>query len=389
MIDFRNTEIAFRSKSNADLRRAQMLFTAMGKRWIVQGGKHLSRFASVIHFPIGWALKPTIYRQFVGGENLQECIAVAKTLKDSGIWSIFDNSVEGGGTEEFTRANFEEAIRSIVFTKEQERVAYSVFKPTALAPADVLEKASEGKPLTADEQQIYSRFVERFDALCKKAFEMDVRILVDAEEYCYQAEIDRLTEEAMRKYNQQRAIVFATLQMYRHDRMPYLKYLYEDATKHNYIAGVKFVRGAYMERERARAKRMGYLDPICPNKQATDDNYDSALRYSIDNIDRFEVFNGTHNEKSNLLLASLLQQKGIAKDDQRVFFAQLYGMSDNISYNLSNAGYNVAKYVPYAPVKDVLPYLIRRAEENTAIAGQTSRELELINTEVKRRKNVE
>ncbi|KGN77968.1 proline dehydrogenase [Porphyromonadaceae bacterium COT-184 OH4590] len=389
MINFKNTEIAFRSKSNADLRRAQILFSAMGKRWIVQGGKHMSLFASAIHFPIGWALKPTIYRQFVGGENLQECTAVAKSLKDSGIWSIFDNSVEGGGKEEFTQANFEEAIRSIIFTKEQECVAYSVFKPTALAPADVLEKASEGNPLTTEEQQIYSRFVERFDALCKKAFEMDVRILVDAEEYCYQAEIDRLTKEAMRKYNQKRAIVFTTLQMYRHDRMPYLEHLYEDATKNNYIAGVKFVRGAYMERERARAKRMGYLDPICPNKQATDDNYNAALHYSIDNIERFEIFNGTHNEKSNLLLASLLEDKGIAKDDQRVFFAQLYGMSDNISYNLSDAGYNVAKYVPYAPVKDVLPYLIRRAEENTAIAGQTSRELELINSEIKRRKNAQ
>ncbi len=386
MIDFRNTEIAFGSKSDADLRRAQLLFKAMGKRWIVQSGKHLSKMASAIHFPIGWALKPTIYRQFVGGEDLQECVAVAQSLKKSGIWSIFDNSVEGGGSEEFVKANFEEALRSIVFTKENERVAYSVFKPTALAPSDVLEKASEGKQLTDDERQIYSRFVERFDALCKKAFEMNVRILVDAEEYCYQAEIDRLTEEAMRKYNQKRAIVFATLQMYRHDRMPYLEYLYDDAQKHGYIAGVKFVRGAYMERERARAKRMGYPDPICPNKQATDDNFDNALRYSIEHIDRFEIFCGTHNEKSNLLLASLLKEKGIASNDQRIFFAQLYGMSDNISYNLANAGYNVAKYVPYAPVKDVLPYLIRRAEENTSIAGQTSRELELINTEVKRRK---
>lgn len=386
MIDFKNTEIAFRSKSNADLRRAQLLFKAMSKHWIVQSGKYISKFASSINFPIGWALKPTIYRQFVGGENLQDCTAVARNLKESGIWSIFDNSVEGGGSEEFTKSNFEEAIRSIVFTKENERVAYSVFKPTALAPADVLEKASEKKTLTEYEKQIYNRFVERFDALCQKAFELDVRILVDAEEYCYQPEIDRLTEKAMRKYNQKRAIVFATLQMYRHDRMNYLKYLYDDSRKHGYIAGVKFVRGAYMERERARAKRMGYLDPICPDKQATDDNYDSALRYSIDHIDSFEVFNGTHNEKSNLLLANLLEEKGIAPNDQRVFFAQLYGMSDNISYNLANAGYNVAKYVPYAPVKDVLPYLIRRAEENTAIAGQTSRELELINTELKRRR---
>lgn len=386
MIDFRNTEIAFRSKSNKDLRRAKLLFWAMSKRWVVQTGKYLAEFAQKIHFPIGWALKPTIYSHFVGGENLEECVPVAKSLRDSGVWSIFDNSVEGGGEEEFLKANFEEAIRSIVFTKENEKVAYSVFKPTALAPAAILEKKSEGGELTAEEENIYQRFEERFDKLCQKAYEEDVRILVDAEDYCYQAEVDRLTEVAMRKYNKKRAIVFATLQMYRHDRMKYLNYLLEDAKKEGYISGIKFVRGAYMEKERERAARMGYEDPICKDKPATDANYDAGLRFVMDNIDQMELFSGTHNEYSNLLLAELIEQKGLAKDDSRIFFAQLYGMSDNISYNLTDAGYNVAKYVPYAPIKGVLPYLIRRAEENTAIAGQTSRELDLIETEMKRRK---
>ena len=386
MIDFRNTEIAFRSKSDGDLRRAKLLFKCMSKRWIVKSGKYLSEIAQAIHFPIAWALKPTIYSQFVGGENLQECIPVAKSLREFGVWSIFDNSVEGGGTEEFIRENFDEAVRSIIFTKENEKVAYSVFKPTALAPAEILEKKSEGRELTEEEAKIYERFVERFDLLCKKAFEEDVRILVDAEDYCYQAEVDRLTEAAMRKYNQKRAIVFATLQMYRHDRLPYLEYLHADGKKCGYKPGIKFVRGAYMEKERERAKRMGYQDPICKDKASTDVNYNSGVEYVVEHIEDMELFCGTHNEKSNLLLAALIDKKGLAKDDSRIFFAQLYGMSDNISYNLADAGYNVAKYVPYAPVKGVLPYLVRRAEENTAIAGQTSRELELIETEVRRRK---
>jgi len=387
MIDFKNTQIAFESKTDADLRRAKILFSCMQRGWLVKTGKYLAEFASAIHFPIAWALKPTIYRQFVGGENLEECVPVAEKLAKSGVYSIFDNSVEGGGTEKAIQANFDEAIHSIIFAKEHKNVAYAVFKPTAIAPADLLEKASEGKKLTEDEQKIYQKFITRFQTLCQKAYEMDIRILVDAENYCYQNEIDRLTEEMMRKYNKTRAIVFTTLQMYRHDRMKYLEFLYDDAVKNDYIVGMKFVRGAYMERERLRAKKMGYEDPICPTKEATDENYDNGLRFTVEHIDRFEIFNGTHNEKSSLLLAELLEKHNIERDDSRIFFSQLYGMSDNLSYNLSKAGYNVAKYVPYAPVKDVLPYLIRRAEENTSMAGQTSREMEFINTEVKRRKN--
>ncbi len=387
MVNFKNTEVAFRSKSNFDLRRAQILFVSMGQNWIVQTGKVLSEFAAKIHFPIGWVLKPTIYKQFVGGENLKDCIPVAKGLNDLGVYSVFDNSVEGGGSESFIKTNFEEAIRSIMFTKENKEVAYSVFKPTALAPSGILEKASSNKELYPAEQATLDKFAERFDALCKKAYEMDIRILIDAEDYCFQAEIDRLAEKAMRQYNKKRAIVFTTLQMYRHDRLEQLKKIHSDAIENDYIAGVKFVRGAYMEKERERAKKMGYQDPICANKQATDDNYNAGITYAIENIDRMEIFCGTHNEQSNLLIVELLNKHKIAKDDKRVFFAQLYGMSDNISFNLAEEGYNVAKYVPYAPVRDVLPYLVRRAEENTAIAGQTSRELELIQTEIKRRNN--
>jgi len=387
MIDFKNTQIAFEHKSNADLKRAKILFSCMQYGWLVKTGKFMSEIATAIHFPIAWALKPTIYRHFVGGENLEECVPVAEKLAKSGIYSIFDYSVEGGGTEEAIEANFEEAMRSIIFTKEHKNVEYAVFKPTSLAPADLLEKVSSGEKLTENEQITYQKFQNRFQKLCEKAYEMDIRILVDAEHYCYQNEIDRLTEEMMKKYNKKRAIVFTTLQMYRHDRMKYLDFLYQDAVKNDYIVGMKFVRGAYMEKERIRAKKLGYPDPICPTKEATDQSYDNGLRYTVEHIDHFEIFSGTHNEKSNLLLMELLKNHNIKSDDKRVFFAQLYGMSDNLSYNLAKAGYNVAKYVPYAPVEGVLPYLVRRAEENTSIAGQTSRELDLINTEIKRRKS--
>jgi proline dehydrogenase len=386
MIDFKNTQIAFESKTDADLKRAKILFKCMQCGWIVKIGKLLAEVASAIHFPIAWALKPTIYRQFVGGENLEECVPIAEKLAKFGVYSIFDNSVEGGGTEKAIQANFDEAIRSIKFTKEHQNVAYAVFKPTALVFADLLEKASSGEKLTETEKAAYQKFQKRFEELCEYAYELNIRILIDAEGYCYQNEIDRLTEQMMQRYNKKRAIVFTTLQMYRRDRMKYLEFLYDDAVKNDYVVGMKFVRGAYMEKERARAKKLGYLDPIYPTKEATDENYDNGLRFTVEHIDRFEIFNGTHNEKSNLLLADLMQKNKIELNDKRIFFAQLYGMSDNLSYNLSKAGCNTAKYVPYAPVKDVLPYLIRRAEENTSIAGQTSRELELIQMEVRRRK---
>jgi len=225
-------------------------------------------------------------------------------------------------------------------------------------------------------------------AFCQRAYDNDVRLIVDAEDYCFQDAIDSLTDEAMRRYNKKRAIVFATLQMYRHDRMPYLRRILDDAKEKGYIAGVKFVRGAYMEAERARAAALGYPDPICKDKQATDENFDEAVRFTMDHLDCFEMFMGTHNEESNYKLAKLIDEKGLKRDDPRIFFAQLLGMSDNISFNLAHEGYNVTKYVPYAKVRDVLPYLIRRAEENTSVAGQTSRELRMLKAELDRRKAV-
>lgn len=387
MLDFSNTEIAFSHKSDADLRNADCLFRAIKQPFIVKCGKGLAQLALGINFPVAWAVKPTLFKQFVGGETLKDCTRSMEQLQKFNVKSILDYSAEGGQSEQDIRYSYEETLRSIDFARNNPTIAYTVFKPSAMVTDELLAKASE-KPetLTAAEAKEFARFRKRFMSLCERAYKNDVRILVDAEDYCFQDAIDRLTEEAMRLFNSKRAIVFATLQMYRHDRMPYLQKIWDDSRKYNYIAGIKFVRGAYMETERARASEMGYPDPICKDKQATDDNYNAGLAFVVDHIDCMELFSGTHNEYSNLYLAELMAKKGIQPNDTRIFFAQLYGMSDNISFNLANAGYCVAKYVPYAPVKKVLPYLIRRAEENTSMAGQTGRELRMIERELDRRK---
>lgn len=387
MLDFNNTQIAFSSKTNGELRNAQLLFTAIAHPWLVKCAKVASNAALKIHFPISWAVKPTLYKQFVGGETLQDCLPIIEHLKQYNVKSTLDFSAESEQTPEGIQATFEETIRSIDFAKGNENLAYTVFKPSTITTDELLAKASEKRePLTEAEKVEYEEFKKRFFALCQRAYDNDVRILVDAEDYCFQDALDDLTDEAMRKFNKSRAIVFATLQMYRHDRMPYLERIFKDAEANGYIAGVKFVRGAYMEAERERAAQMGYPDPICPTKAVTDANYDAAVQYTIEHIDRFEMFMGTHNEESNYKLAKLMDAAGLQRNDPRIYFAQLLGMSDNISFNLAAAGYNVTKYVPYASVRDVLPYLIRRAEENTSVAGQTGRELTMIRAEISRRK---
>lgn len=387
MLDFNNTEIAFSSKSEGELRNAYLLFNTIKYPCLVKCAKVATSVALNIHLPLAWAVKPTLYKQFVGGETLTDCTPVIEHLMKYNVKSTLDFSAEGEQTPEGIQATFEETIRSIDFAKGNPKLAYAVFKPSTITTDELLAKVSEKQDeLTIEEVKRYREFRERFMALCQRAFDNDVRILVDAEDYCFQDAIDELTDEAMRKFNGKRAIVFATLQMYRHDRMPYLRRIYDDAVAKDYIAGVKFVRGAYMEAERARAAALGYPDPICKDKPATDANYDEAVRFTMDHLDRFEMFMGTHNEESNYKLAQLMDEKGIAHNNSRIFFAQLLGMSDNISFNLAHAGYNVTKYVPYAAVRDVLPYLIRRAEENTSVAGQTGRELRMLKVEMERRK---
>lgn len=389
MLDFNNTEIAFSSKSQGELKNAYLLFNTLKHPCLVKCAKLGSNVALKIHFPLAWAVKPTLYKQFVGGETLQDCSKAIDHLMKFNVKSTLDFSAEGEQTAEGIQATFAETLRSIDYAKGNKNLAYAVFKPSTITTDELLAKASEKREeLTIEEVRRYREFRERFMALCQRAYDNDVRILVDAEDYCFQDSIDELTDEAMRKFNKKRAIVFATLQMYRHDRMAYLRRIYDDALAKDYTPGIKFVRGAYMEEERARAAALGYPDPICKDKQATDDNYDSGVLFVMDHLDRFEMFVGTHNENSNYKLASLIKDRGLNLGDTRIFFAQLLGMSDNISFNLAHEGYNVTKYVPYAPVRDVLPYLLRRAEENTSVAGQTSRELRMLKAEMDRRTQV-
>ncbi len=386
MLDFDNTEIAFSYKSIAELKNAWWLFNTIKYPFLVKCAKWGTQVALKIHFPLAWAVKPTLYKQFVGGETLEDCSKIIRHLEQFHVMSTLDYSAEGEKTAEGIQANFEETLRSIDFAATHSQIAFAVFKPSTITTDRLLAKASEKKEkLTIDEIVAFREFKDRFMALCRRAHQRNVRILVDAEDYCFQDAIDELTDEAMRIYNKERVIVFATLQMYRHDRMPYLRKIYENALEEGFFPGIKFVRGAYMEEERERAAKMGYPDPICRDKKETDENFDEGVAFVVEHIDRMELFMGTHNENSNYKLAQLMDKKGIARNDKRVFFSQLLGMSDNISFNLSHGGYNVTKYVPYARVRDVLPYLLRRAEENTSVAGQTGRELRMINIELKRR----
>jgi proline dehydrogenase len=386
MIDLDNTNIAFQNKTNRDLKWAHFLFNTLARPPVVKAGKLFTHFARYSDLPIKWLIKPTIYRQFCGGETIRECEPVVQQMAKYNVLSILDYSVEGKENPQDMEAALKETLVTIENAANNENIPFAVFKPTAFGKSAVLEKGSSDQSLNKDDEKELEQFRQRIDKLCGKAYEMDVPILIDAEEVCYQYIIDQVVREMMGKYNHQKAIVFNTLQMYRWDRLDFLKKELELARKGGYWLGAKFVRGAYLEKERERARKQGYLSPIHPDKAGTDRDYDEALKFSVENIDAISVFNGTHNERSSLYLTELMEQHNIARDDQRIYFSQLYGMSDHISFNLAHAGYNVVKYLPYGPVKNVMPYLIRRAEENTAIAGQTSKELELIKKELKRRK---
>jgi len=386
MIDFNNTQIAFAGKSNKGLKRAHWLFRTIASPTIVAIGNFFAHTALKLHIPVAWIVKPTLYRQFVGGETIEDCIPAVRELEKFNVKAILDYSVEGGKAEADFEAVLKETLRTIDHAAGDPNVPISVFKPTAFAPSHIFERASAGQDLNEEELAGVESFRKRVNILCEHAAKKDVPIMIDAEDVHYQAIIDRVTLEMMEQYNQKKAIVFNTYQMYRTDRLEVLKKDFELAKKQGFFLGAKFVRGAYMERERRRAEKMGYPSPIHPDKPSTDRDYNAALTFSIANIDRISIFNGTHNEKSCHHLMELMQKAGLAKDDPRIWTSQLYGMSDHISFNMADAGYNIVKYMPYGPVKSVLPYLLRRAEENTSIAGQTGRELSLIKTELKRRK---
>lgn len=387
MISFSSTEIAFKIKSDRELRRAYILFKAISNRTLVKMGGILSNLAIKIRFPISWIVKPTIYSHFCGGENIGDCLPTIRKLSIFNVKSVLDYSVEGGEDPGQIQVAMEETLQTVIHAKGNKDIPFAVFKPTAFIVSEVLKKKSAGMSLTPAEQKEADLFRQRVEKLCQTAFENDVRIMIDAEDVCYQHYIDEVVLDMMEKYNRQKAIVFNTYQMYRWDRMEVFREDLKRAREKDFYLGIKFVRGAYMEKERKRALEEGYPSPIHPDKESTDRDFDAALKFAIDNIDRVTIFSGTHNEKSNLYLTRLMEQNNIRTDDDRCWFSQLYGMSDHISFNLAHQGYNVAKYLPYGPVRHVLPYLIRRTEENTSIAGQTSRELSLILEERNRRRN--
>jgi proline dehydrogenase len=386
MISFENTEIAFQSKTDKDLKRAQLLFKMIASNILVSAGKFGSRAALKLGIPVGWAVKPTIYAHFVGGETIEECYKSVRLLGKYDVKAILDYSVEGTDSLEDIDRAMDETLKTIHNAGKDANVPFAVFKPTAFTHEIVLEKVSAGEALTAEEEKEADNFRQRVGKLCQTAFDQDVPILIDAEDVAFQNFIDEVVEFNMEKFNKEKAIVFNTFQMYRWDRLDVLERMYNRAVEKDYYLGAKFVRGAYMEKERARAEEMGYKDPIQPDKESTDRDYNAALKFCIERIDRIAIFNGTHNEYSSRYMTELMAAHNLPADDNRCWFSQLYGMSDHISFNLAHAGYNVAKYVPFGPVRSVLPYLIRRTEENTSISGQTSRELGLVNGEIIRRK---
>lgn len=386
MLSFDDTKIAFQSKSDNDLQRAHALYKAIGKNNLVKAGNSIARAALRLHLPLNWAVKPTLYRQFVAGETIDRCVPVVRNLEKYNVKAILDYSVEGSEERDKIEATLEETMRTVQNAAHDDNIPFAVFKPTAFAKNKVLEKASSGEIMNKEEKQEAKSFRTRINRLCQAAYDLNVPLLIDAEDSFFQDYIDQVVTEMMGIYNRDRAVVFNTLQMYRWDRLYFLKKAFQKAVDGKYHLGIKFVRGAYMEKERERAKLHGYPSPIHPNKASTDKDYNEALQFSIEHIDRISIFNGTHNEYSSRYLTELMEKHHIPKDDKRIWFSQLYGMSDHISFNLANKGYNVAKYLPYGPVKSVLPYLLRRAEENTSLAGQSGRELRLIDEERKRRK---
>jgi len=385
-LSFEDTAIAFRQASNTDLQRAYWLFRAINNNLLVKLGLPLLNTAVKIGLPVKGIIKATIFKHFCGGETIEECNATIKKLAQGGVGTILDYSVEGEDEEAIFDATRDEIIRTIARAKDDAAIPLTVFKVTGVARFGLLEKLDARQTLTAVEEQEWEMAQNRVKMICDNALAAGTPVMIDAEETWIQNTVDSLALEMMRLYNRERAIVYNTYQLYRHDKLNALQHDYAVAGNEGFILGAKLVRGAYMEKERKRAQEQNYPSPIQPDKASTDRDYNAALHFCVAHKDDMAVVAGTHNEESCRLLAILINEQHIPRDNPHIYFAQLLGMSDNLSFNLANAGYNVAKYVPYGPVKAVLPYLFRRAQENTAISGQMSRELSLIIKERKRRK---
>lgn len=385
-LSFENTEVAFQAKTDKELRKANFIFSIVKHHTIAQIATGAVKLGLALRLPVKGLIKHTVYDHFCAGENIEQSLQVMDHIGQFGVHSILDYSVEGEKSEQGFELVAQEVIRTVHEAKKNSNMPFAVFKMTGLASIDLLEKINAGKSLSEAEESAWEKVKARVDRICKTCFEQDIPVLIDAEETWIQNPIDALAYEMMRKYNEKKAIVYNTYQLYRRDSLANLRNAFHEAAMHNYFLGAKLVRGAYMEKERERAKKMGYADPIQPNKEATDADYNKALAFCIDNKQRISFVSGSHNEYSNQYLAVLMEKHSLNMHDKRVWFSQLYGMSDNISFNLAKAGYNVVKYLPYGPVEKVMPYLFRRAEENTSVEGQSSRELDMIRRELRRRK---
>ncbi|HEY2580870.1 MAG TPA: proline dehydrogenase family protein [Mucilaginibacter sp.] len=388
-LSFENTEIAFRHSSNFDLKRAYWLFKVINVNFFVKIGPPITNFAIRVGLPIKPLIRATIFKHFCGGETIAECGKTINNLFEGGVGTILDYSVEGEEDEKVFDYTRDEIIKTIKRASQDKAVPITVFKPTGVCSFSVLEKLNEKKVLATNEQDEWERAQERVLAICSEAYKNGIPVMIDAEESWIQNTIDRLALSMMERFNKEKAIVYNTYQLYRHDKLESLKNDYKIAVEKGFILGAKLVRGAYMEKDRKRADENGYSSPIQPDKAATDKDYNTALDFCTDHVEKIAIVAGTHNEDSCRVLADLLNKKQIDHKNPHIYFSQLLGMSDNLSFNLADAKYNVAKYVPYGPIKAVLPYLFRRAQENTAISGQMSRELSLIVKEVRRRKKSE
>jgi proline dehydrogenase len=386
-LSFEDTKIAFASKNNFQLKKSYWIFATMNQNWLVNLGTFFIKLFLFLHFPIKKVIKSTIFAQFCGGETIDGCESTIQELEKAKIGTILDYSVEGEESEKSFQKTKEEILKTIRKSAENPSIPFAVFKVTGIFKAELLEIAQTEAGLSEEDQENFDHSKEIFAEICQLAYELDVRLFIDAEESWIQTTIDRLTYEMMAKYNQKTAIIYNTFQMYRHDMLANLQEAIEAAEEKNYLLGVKLVRGAYLEKERQKAHEEEYSEPLHVCKEDTDRDYDLGVELCLKHLDKVHFCMGTHNEASCLRLCDAMNALQIAQNHPHIYFAQLLGMSDNISYNLAASGYNVAKYVPYGPVDTVMPYLFRRAEENSSIAGQTSREFALLQKEVNRRNN--
>ncbi len=385
-LSFDNTEIAFRGKSDRDIQRAYWLFRVIGNRTLTKVGPVLTNFAMKIGLPISGLIKSTVFRQFCGGETIDECEATIQQLSSGNVGTILDYSVEGGEEEKSFTRTAEEIVRTISRARGDDRIPLAVFKMTGVGRFSLLAKLDAGSSLTVGEQAEYVRLKARVDMICRAASESEVPVMIDAEESWIQDTIDQLALEMMKRYNREQVVVYQTYQLYRHDKLALLMADIQQGRSDGFMVGAKLVRGAYMEKERSRAAERGYPSPIQPDKASTDRDYNAAATFCLEHLDTVALVAGTHNEDSCREIVAIVAENGISPGHPHLLFSQLLGMSDNLSFNLADAGYRVAKYVPYGPLEAVMPYLFRRVEENTSIAGQTGRELSLIIKEKRRRK---